>query len=101
MRFALLDRDGTVLVEKHYLKTVDRLELLPNSAAGLRLLADRGFGLIVITNQSGIGRGLITVAEVEAIHAELKKRLAREGVSLAAIYYCPHAPAAQCDCRKP
>jgi D-glycero-D-manno-heptose 1,7-bisphosphate phosphatase len=101
MRFALLDRDGTIIVEKHYLKSVDQLELLPHTVSGLRLLVDQGFGLIVITNQSGIGRGLITVEEVEAIHTELIKRLAAEGVKIAAIYYCPHAPADHCECRKP
>ena len=101
MRYALLDRDGTIIVEKHYLKTVADLELLPAAASGLRRLAAQGFGLIVITNQSGIGRGLLTVEDVEAIHLELKRRLAYEGVDLAAIYYCPHAPAAHCECRKP
>lgn len=101
MRFALLDRDGTILAEKHYLKSIDQMELLPGAAEGLRLLAARGFGLIVITNQSGIGRGLVTVEEVEAVHAELRRRLAEEGVKIAAIYYCPHSPAEACDCRKP
>jgi len=101
MRFALLDRDGTIIVEKNYLKSVDQLELLPNAAEGLRMLASQGFSLIVITNQSGIGRGLLTVAEVDAIHSELLRRLAAEGVNVAAIYYCPHAPEANCDCRKP
>jgi D-glycero-D-manno-heptose 1,7-bisphosphate phosphatase len=101
MRFALLDRDGTIIVEKHYLEKIDELELMPGAVEGLRSLAARGFGLIVITNQSGIGRGLVTVEGVETIHAELKRRLAFEGVSIAAIYYCPHAPSDGCDCRKP
>ena len=101
MRFALLDRDGTIIVEKNYLKSVDQLELLPNAAEGLRMLASQGFSLIVITNQSGIGRGLLTVAEVDAIHAELKRRLAAEGVKIAGIYYCPHSPDSNCACRKP
>jgi D-glycero-D-manno-heptose 1,7-bisphosphate phosphatase len=101
VRYALLDRDGTIIVEKNYLKSADQLELLPHAVEGLRALARQGFGLIVITNQSGIGRGLIAVEEVEAIHAELKRRLAQEGVILAGIYYCPHLPSENCACRKP
>ncbi len=100
-RFAILDRDGTIIVEKNYLKSVEQLELLPNSAEGLRALAAQGLGLIAITNQSGVGRGLITVEEVEAIHAELIRRLKAEGVELARIYYCAHAPSDDCNCRKP
>ena len=100
-RFAILDRDGTILVERHYLKSVDEIELLPRAVEGLRLLAEQGFGLVVITNQSGIGRGLMTVDEVEAIHLELQRRLRANGVELAAMYYCPHAPSDNCECRKP
>ena len=100
-RFALLERDGTVIVEKHYLKSVADLEILPHAIAGLRKLADQGFGLILVTNQSGVGRGLVTIAEVEAIHSELMRRLSAHGVHLAGIYYCPHMPDDQCECRKP
>ena len=101
MRYALLDRDGTIIVEKNYLKSIEDLELLPRSAAGLRKLAAQGFGLLIVTNQSGIGRGLMTAHDVDAIHAELKRRLSREGVQIAGIYYCPHAPHQHCECRKP
>ncbi len=101
MRFALLDRDGTIIAEKHYLKSVADLELLPNAVAGLRKLSSMGLGLIVVTNQSGVARGLITIADVEAIHAELKRRLAEQQIDIAAFYYCPHAPDQGCDCRKP
>ena len=100
-RYALLDRDGTIIVEKHYLKSVDELELLPHAIEGLRALAAQGYGLIVVSNQSGIGRGLVTVEQVEAIHAELKRRLSAGGVEIAAFYYCPHAPQDGCECRKP
>jgi D-glycero-D-manno-heptose 1,7-bisphosphate phosphatase len=101
-RYVLLDRDGTILVEKDYLSRVEDVELLPGAGDGLRMLAGSGFGLIVITNQSGIGRGLIETSEVEAIHKEMSRRLRRTfSVELAAIYYCPHAPAEGCLCRKP
>ena len=81
MRFALLDRDGTIIVEKHYLRSIDQLELLPDAVEGLRMLAAEGFGLIIITNQSGIARGLVTLEHVEAIHVELRRRLADQGVA--------------------
>lgn len=101
MRCALLDRDGTLIVEKNYLRWPGDLELLPHAIEGLKLLHAQGFELIVITNQSGIARGLVTVEQVEAIHAELTIRLAAEGVSIKGIYYCPHQPGDDCDCRKP
>ena len=100
-RYALLDRDGTILVEKNYLNSIEDMELLPGALDGLSLLNAKGFGLIVITNQSGIGRGLVTVEAVEAIHAELIRRLEAEGIPLSAVYYCPHLPSDHCDCRKP
>lgn len=100
-RYALLDRDGTIIVERNYLKSIADLKLLPHSAEGLRKLSAQGFGLIIITNQSGIGRGLMTAQDVEAVHTELHRRLSNEGVQIDGIYYCPHAPDVNCGCRKP
>jgi histidinol-phosphate phosphatase family protein len=100
-RFVLLDRDGTIIVEKHYLSDPDGLELLPGAAEGLRRLAGLGLGLAVVTNQSPIGRGLFDVATLDRIHARLTERLAEQGVRLDGIYYCPHTPDDGCDCRKP
>ena len=100
-RFALLDRDGTIIVEKHYLASPHEVALLPNAAAGLRALSSLGFGLVIVTNQSGVGRGYFTAADVDRIHLRLKELLIAESVSLDAIYVCPHAPEAACDCRKP
>ena len=100
-RYALLDRDGTIVVEKNYLRSADDLEFLPNAIEGLNLLAAQWYQLIIITNQSGIARGLMTVEEVEAIHAELTRRLYAQGVFIRGIYYCPHSPEADCECRKP
>ena len=59
-RFVLLDRDGTVIVERNYLSEVDQVELLPRAATGLRRMSELGFGLVIVTNQSGIGRGYST-----------------------------------------
>jgi D-glycero-D-manno-heptose 1,7-bisphosphate phosphatase len=96
-----LDRDGTIVVDKHYLADADGLELLPNAAAGLRELQGLGGRLVVVTNQSGVGRGYFDEAALAAMNARLEELLAAEGVELAGIYACPHAPDAGCDCRKP
>lgn len=100
-RYVLLDRDGTLLVEKNYLSSVEEIELLPGAVEGLRLLRDAGFGLMVITNQSGIARGKLTLDTLAAIHAELQRQLAVGGVRIDAFYHCPHAPEDLCECRKP
>lgn len=100
-RFVLLDRDGTLNVEKEYLSDPDQLELLPGVPRALLRLRQLGFGLIVVTNQSGIGRGYFTAADVERIHAKLRRMLAAEGAAVDAIYMCPHSPDQPCSCRKP
>ncbi len=100
-RFVLLDRDGTINVEKAYLSSADALELLPNAAAGLRAMLGLGLGLVVLTNQSGIGRGYFSAETVAEIHRALSALLAQEGVALDGIYVCPHAPTDGCPCRKP
>ncbi len=100
-RFVLLDRDGTIVVEKHYLSNPDGVELLEGAAAGLRRLADLGLGLVVVTNQSAVGRGLIDTPRLEEIHRRMLEQLARHDVHLDGIYFCPHRPDDGCDCRKP
>lgn len=100
-RAIFLDRDGTINVDKHYLNDVDQLELLPGAAAGLRRLSDLKFKLVVVTNQSGIERGLITPHQLASIHRRLHQILEDEGVILDGIYVCPHEPASRCRCRKP
>jgi D-glycero-D-manno-heptose 1,7-bisphosphate phosphatase len=100
-RVVLLDRDGTLIAERHYLARVEDVELLPAAAPGLRLLNHAGLRLAVLTNQSGLSRGYFDQAALDAIHAHLTRLLANEGVSLAGIYVCPHAPDDGCGCRKP
>lgn len=100
-RYVLLDRDGTLNVEKHYLSDPAQLELMPGVVEGLRLLRSSGFGLVVISNQSGIGRGLLSKDVVEATHTRLRELLQEQGVELNGIYYCPHSPEQNCSCRKP
>jgi D-glycero-D-manno-heptose 1,7-bisphosphate phosphatase len=100
-RFALLDRDGTIIVERHYLAAPDGVELLPGAVEGLRRLAEIGLGLVVVTNQSGLSRGYFHRATLDAIHERLRELLARGGVTLDGIYVCPHTPEHVCACRKP
>ncbi len=100
-RFVLLDRDGTLIVERNYLAAPEGVELLPDAAAGLRRFAGSGWGRLLLTNQSGVGRGYFDMAAVEAVHRRMLELLAREGASLDGVYVCPHAPEDGCDCRKP
>jgi D-glycero-D-manno-heptose 1,7-bisphosphate phosphatase len=100
-RYVLLDRDGTVIAEKDYLSSVDQVEILPGAVEGLSLLSVAGYGLIIITNQSGIARGKLTLETLAEIHSVIERRLADAGVHIDAFYYCPHLPEEGCDCRKP
>lgn len=100
-RFVLLDRDGTLIVEKHYLADPDQVELIEGAAEGLRRLAARGLGLVIVTNQSGIGRGYFDAAKLAEIHERLLRELRAEGVVLDGIFLCPHHPDERCGCRKP
>jgi D-glycero-D-manno-heptose 1,7-bisphosphate phosphatase len=100
-RFAVLDRDGTIIVERHYLSDPAQVELIPGVADGLRRLRQSGLGLIVITNQSGIGRGFFDWTCLERIHGRLHEVLRAERVAVDGLYVCPHTPQAGCPCRKP
>lgn len=100
---AFLDRDGTVIVERNYLSDPAAVELIPGAAAALRMLAHAGYALVLVTNQSGLARGLIREAEFLAVQRRLTGLLAAEGVEFEAVYHCPHHPeyTGPCECRKP
>ncbi len=100
-RFVVLDRDGTIIVERQYLSDPCQVELIPGAASGLRQLNEMGVGLIVITNQSAVGRGFFDKARLDLIHQRLRELLEAEGVYLDGIYLCPHTPEDNCQCRKP
>jgi D-glycero-D-manno-heptose 1,7-bisphosphate phosphatase len=100
-RFVVFDRDGTINVEREYLSHPDQLELLPGAASGLRHLMKLGLGLVVITNQSGIGYGYFNDTQLDLIHQKLRALLAAEGIQLNGIYVCTHRPDEGCTCRKP
>ena len=97
----LLDRDGTINVEKRYLSSPDQVELLPGAAEGLQLMRRLGLATVVVTNQSAIGWGYFGLDTLDRIHQRLRELLANHGASLDAIYVCPHRPDERCNCRKP
>jgi D-glycero-D-manno-heptose 1,7-bisphosphate phosphatase len=100
-RFVVLDRDGTIIEEREYLSQPEQVALLPGVGAALRELQQTGFGVVVITNQSGVGRGIFDQAQLQRVHERLGKLLKREGVHLDGLYVCPHKPDDDCACRKP
>jgi len=100
-RAVFIDRDGTMAKDAHYCSRPEDLELFPNTSKAIRLLNQRGFKAIVVTNQSGIARGYFTEDTLTRIHQKMKDELAKQGAYVDAIYYCPHHPDDNCDCRKP
>jgi D-glycero-D-manno-heptose 1,7-bisphosphate phosphatase len=100
-RFVVLDRDGTINVEGDYISSPDQVELLPRTLDGLKRLRDLGLGVVVITNQSGVGRGYYDMSHVDAVHERLRELLAADRVELDRIYVCPHVAGDGCNCRKP
>ena len=96
-----LDRDGTLNYDPGYLKIAADLKLLAGVGPALARLKRVGAKLVVVTNQSGVGRGILTLKDLEAIHARLQGLLEQEDVALDAIYFCPHHPDDGCRCRKP
>ncbi|MFM1769825.1 MAG: hypothetical protein RJA22_2354 [Verrucomicrobiota bacterium] len=96
-----LDRDGTLNVEKEYLSDPALLEVFPGTGPALRRLAEAGYLLLIVTNQSGIGRGYYTEADMHAVNARLCAELARDGVHFARIYFAPEHPDQPSRGRKP
>lgn len=87
-----LDRDGTVIEHVHYIADPAHVRLLPGAAEALRRLRSAGYALVVITNQSAIGRGIITLDQYEAVDAETRRQLDAERVALDGVYHCPEPP---------
>jgi D-glycero-D-manno-heptose 1,7-bisphosphate phosphatase len=102
-----LDRDGTITEDPGFLHEPDKVALLPGAAQAIGRLNARGFLVVVVSNQSGIARGLYTVADYAAVQRRLEELLAAHGAHLDGSYFCPHHPefpgpgGASCDCRKP
>ena len=108
MKAVFLDRDGTVTVEKGHLGNPDDLELHAGAADAIRRLREAGWSVFVVTNQSGVARGMFTEEELASVHFRMVAMLGAEGASIDGLYSCPHHPegrvleyAVDCDCRKP
>jgi D-glycero-D-manno-heptose 1,7-bisphosphate phosphatase len=100
-RAVFLDRDGTINVDRNYLSDPAQLELIPGVGSALRRLMDAGFLLFIVTNQSGIGRGYYTLADMHAVNERLCEILAKDGVLFEKIYFAPEAPEEPSRGRKP
>ena len=100
-RAVFLDRDGVLMEDSHYVGDVHRVILIPSAPAALKRLQAAGYKLLVVTNQSGVGRGYFTRSHVEQVHAHLDEQFARAGVRIDRYYVCPHHPDDNCACRKP
>ncbi len=96
-----LDRDGTVIEDRHYLSDPDGVTFLPQAGEALSRLAAQGIRIFIVTNQSGIGRGYFSLEAYLACEARLDAMLAEHGVNVVATAHCPHAPETRCTCRKP
>lgn len=103
-----LDRDGTINEEVGYIDRADKLKLISGSAEAIRRLNERGIKVIIVTNQSGVARGIFTEAFLNEINHKLIRELSKAGAFVDAIYYCPHHPTEgngiyrmECECRKP
>ncbi len=101
-RFVLLDRDGVINEDStDFIKTPDEWLPIPGSLEAIALLNRRGYEVAVVTNQSGLARGLLNEAALHEIHGKMNRLLAEHGGRLCGIYYCPHGPGSACNCRKP
>ncbi len=97
----LLDRDGSLIEEGDYLADPKQVTLLPGVPAALRALRSAGFKMVVITNQSGIARGRITLKQLQQVNRRFLELLKAKKTGVDGLYWCPHLPSAQCACRKP
>lgn len=102
MKLVILDRDGVINHDSdQFIKSPDEWKPIPGSLEAIARLNQAGFQVVVATNQSGVGRGLLDMATLNAIHDKMHRRLAQAGGHVAAVFYCPHAADANCGCRKP
>jgi len=98
-----LDRDGVVNVEKHYLHRIEEFEFIDGIFELCKRYAERGFLIVIVTNQSGIDRGFYSESDFETLSAWMVGEFAKRGIAIAGVYHCPHHPdfSGACSCRKP
>lgn len=101
-KYIILDRDGVINQDSpHFVRSKDEWIPIPKSLEAMALLNKAGYKIIMITNQSGIGRGYFDIKALEAMHQKMQELLAEKGGEIERIYYCPHTPQDNCHCRKP
>ena len=102
MPIVILDRDGVINFDSpDFIKSPDEWRPIPGSVEAVARLSKTGWNVYIATNQSGVGRGLMTAANLEAIHEKLHSTVRESGGRINGVFFCPHAPNAGCDCRKP
>jgi D-glycero-D-manno-heptose 1,7-bisphosphate phosphatase len=108
MQAAFLDRDGVINVDKKYVYKISDFEFIPNSLEAMRSLQNLGYIIVIVTNQSGIARGLFRSSDFDLLMTEVRNSFDLAGITISGVYYCPHLPdapvkvwAVECDCRKP
>ena len=102
MRTIILDRDGVINEDSpDYIKTVDEWNPIPNSLQAIAKLCHNGYRVIIASNQSGLARGKVNISALNEIHQKMLTHLAQYGGHIDAIFFCPHEPKQECECRKP
>jgi D-glycero-D-manno-heptose 1,7-bisphosphate phosphatase len=96
-----IDRDGTIMKDLHYVSRPEQVELIGGAGEAIARVNSLLIPVVMVTNQSGIGRGYFTIADYDRVNSRLAEELAKHGARIDASYYCPHPPEAHCECRKP
>ena len=98
-----IDRDGTIIkqIDGHYISSIEQIELIENIFPAILMLQNEGYLLIIVTNQAGINKGILSNEQVDEINQHIIQLLKKQGIDISAVYVCPHKPEEQCKCRKP
>lgn len=98
-----IDRDGTIIkqIDGHYISSIEQIELIENIFPAILMLQNEGYLIIIVTNQAGINKGILSNEQVDEINQHIIQLLKKQGIDISAVYVCPHKPDEQCKCRKP
>ena len=98
-----IDRDGTIIkqIDGYYISSIEQIELIENIFPAILMLQNEGYLLIIVTNQAGINKGILSNEQVDEINQHIIQLLKKQGIDISAVYVCPHKPEEQCKCRKP
>ena len=98
-----IDRDGTIIkqIDGHYISSIEQIELIENIFPAILMLQNEGYLVIIVTNQAGINKGILSNEQVDEMNQHIIQLLKKQGIEISAVYVCPHKPEEQCKCRKP